>query len=91
MNKYKNAVETLIKAQELIIKYSHKDVANNVISGLLFVALAMFWLSNIWMAAFMLMVAGVNFHLAYSEYQFTKQFKEDLELLKTIDTNNVNE
>ena len=91
MNKYKNAVETLIKAQELIIKYSFKEVAGNIVNGLLLIALALFWLSTIWLAALLIIAAGINFHIAFSEYQFTKRFKEDLELLKTIDTNNVNE
>lgn len=91
MNKYKHAVETLIGAQELIIKYSHKEVANNVVSGLLLIALALVWLSNIWIAAFFLVIAGINFHLAYNEYQFSKRFKIDLDLLKTIDTNKSND
>ena len=91
MNKYKNAVETLISAQELIIKYSFREVAGNVVNGLLLIALASFWLSTIWLAALTIIAAGINFHLAFNEYQFYKAFKSDLELLKTIDTNNVNE
>lgn len=86
MDKYKVAVETLVGAQELIIRYSKSEISNRVSWGILFLLLGfMPPFTIIWFNVIMLIFAGINFHSAVSEHKFYKIFKNDLEKLKGLE------
>ncbi len=89
---YKNALETLISAQELIIKYSRSEIINRVTWGILFFAIAFVPpYTVIWINVILLIIAGINLHSAVTEYRFYTTFKDDLEMLKLLELKKTNE
>ena len=83
---YKKAVETLVSAQELLIKYSKCEVSNRICWGVLFLILGFLPpFTYIWINVIMLIFAGINLHSAVNEHRFYKIFKNDLELLKELE------
>ena len=86
-DKYKRALDTLIGAQELIINYSRKDMWNSIWWGITFALITVFGTDILWLRIGMLILAGIHFHTAMREHEFTVIFRNDLERIKSINPN----
>lgn len=90
-SKYKQAIETLVSAQELVITYSKRDIFNKVCWGILFLAVAFFYtFSSVWINVVLLVIGGINFHTAATEHEFLETWRRDLTALKQIKERNRN-